>query len=182
MNHIVIHGVYGCVTQLGSPAKTQENHISEANSSLRHWLAAIDAVLRAVEETVWRLRREAAEACSVSREEWTDWAGGFRDAQSALRSWQQQTARLVSIGWVLTKIAASYRLHLTGAAFVSRARAAATLERLHAKNAQRFTDVCISHGGGFLKVGQLLSSRPDVLPRGLDRGALHPARQCPCRR
>ncbi|MBW2225160.1 MAG: AarF/ABC1/UbiB kinase family protein, partial [Deltaproteobacteria bacterium] len=43
-------------------------------------------------------------------------------------------------------------------------RAAATLERLHAKNAQRFTDVCISHGGGFLKVGQLLSSRPDVLP------------------
>ncbi|MBW2720212.1 MAG: AarF/ABC1/UbiB kinase family protein, partial [Deltaproteobacteria bacterium] len=127
-------------------------------------MAAIDAVLRAVEETVWRLRREAVEACSVSREEWTDWAGGFRDAQSALRSWQQQTARLVSIGWVLTKIAASYRLHLTGAAFVSRARAAATLERLHAKNAQRFTDVCISHGGGFLKVGQLLSSRPDVLP------------------
>ncbi|RLB48192.1 MAG: AarF/ABC1/UbiB kinase family protein [Deltaproteobacteria bacterium] len=144
--------------------KPQENHISEADSSLRHWLAAIDAVLRAVEETVWRLRREAVEACSVSREEWTDWAGGFRDAQSALRSWQQQTARLVSIGWVLTKIAASYRLHLTGAAFVSRARAAATLERLHAKNAQRFTDVCISHGGGFLKVGQLLSSRPDVLP------------------
>ena len=121
--------------------KPQENHMSGADSSLRHWLAAIDTVLRAVEETVWRLRREAAEACHVSREEWADWVGGFRDAQSALQSWQQQTARLVSIGWVLTKIAASYRLHLTRAAFVSRRRAAAMLERLHAKKAQRITDV-----------------------------------------
>jgi ubiquinone biosynthesis protein len=144
--------------------KTQENQPSDADSSLRHWLAAIDAVLRAVEETVWRLRREAAEACHASRAEWADWAGGVRDAQSALQSWQQQTARLISIGWTLTKIAASYRLHLTRAAFVSRRRAAAMLERLHAKNAQRFNDVCISHGGGFLKVGQLLSSRPDLLP------------------
>ncbi|MFA9412992.1 MAG: hypothetical protein ACERK0_17135, partial [Deltaproteobacteria bacterium] len=62
-------------------------------------------MLRAVEETVWRLRREALEAYQAGREEWADWAGGFRDAQSALQSWQQQTARLVSIGWVLTKIA-----------------------------------------------------------------------------
>ena len=145
--------------------KPKEYRASDADSSLRHWLAAVDAVLRAVEETVWRLRREAVEACQAGREDWADWAGGFRDAQSALQSWRQQTARLVSIGWVLTKIAAGYRLHLTRAAFVSRRRAAAMLERLHAKNAQRFTEVCISHGGGFLKVGQLLSSRPDLMPR-----------------
>jgi ubiquinone biosynthesis protein len=128
-------------------------------------LTAIDAVLRAVEETVWRLRREAMETCQASREAWTVWAGGFRDAKSAVQSWERQSARLVSIGWALTKIATSYRLHLTRAAFVSRRRAAAMLERLHAKNAQRFTDVCMSHGGGVLKVGQLLSSRPDLLPR-----------------
>jgi ubiquinone biosynthesis protein len=145
--------------------KTEEYQPPEAHSSLRYWLAAIDGVLRAVEETVWRLRRETAEACQASREEWADWVGGFRDAQSALESWQQQSARLVSIGWTLTKIATSYRLHLTRAAFVSRARAARMLERLHGKNAQRFTEVCISHGGGFLKVGQLLSSRPDLLPQ-----------------
>jgi ubiquinone biosynthesis protein len=145
--------------------KHKENQASGAESSLRHWLAAIDAVLRAVEETVWRLRRETVEACQATREEWADWTGGFRDAQSALQSWRRQTARLVSIGWVLTKIAASYRLHLTRAAFVSRRRAAAMLDRLHAKNAQRFNDVCVSHGGGFLKVGQLLSSRPDLLPQ-----------------
>ncbi len=141
------------------------NRPFDANSSLRHWLATVDAVLRAVEETVWRLRREAFEVCQAGREDWADWAGGFRDAQSALQSWQQQTARLVSIGWVLTKIAAGYRLHLTGAAFVSRRRATTMLERLHAKNAQRFTELCISHGGGFLKVGQLLSARPDLMPR-----------------
>jgi len=150
-----------------SPAirlKPKENQAFDADSSLRHWLAAIDAVLQAVEETVWRLRRETLEACQATREEWADWAGGFRDAQSALQSWRQQTARLVSIGWVLTKIATSYRLHLTRAAFVSRRRAAAMLERLHTKNAQRFTEVCISHGAGVLKVGQLLSSRPDLMP------------------
>jgi ubiquinone biosynthesis protein len=145
--------------------KPQEYPAPEAGSSLRHWLAAIDAVLRAVEETVWRLRRETVEAYRAGLEEWVGWGGGFRDAQSTVQSWQQQTARLVSIGWVLTKIAAGYRLHLTGAAFVSRRRAAAMLERLHAKSAQRFTDLCISHGGGFLKVGQLLSSRPDLMPR-----------------
>jgi ubiquinone biosynthesis protein len=132
---------------------------------LRYWLAAIDGVLRAIEETVWRLRRQTAEACRASREEWADWVGGFRDAQDALESWQQQTSRLVSIGWTLTKIATSYRLHLTRAAFVTRSRASRMLELLHAKNAQRFTDLCVSHGGGFLKVGQLLSSRPDLLPR-----------------
>ena len=146
-------------------AKTKEYQAPDADSSLRHWLAAVDAVLRGVEETVWRLRREAVEACQMGRGEWAAWAGGFRDGQTALRSWQQQTARLVSIAWVLTKIAAGYRLHLTRAAFVSRRRASAMLERLHAKNAQRFTDVCISHGGGLLKVGQLLSSRPDLMPR-----------------
>jgi ubiquinone biosynthesis protein len=145
--------------------ETQENQLPDARSSLRHWLAAIDGVLRAVEETVWRLRRETVEACHASRVELADWVGGFRDAQSALQSWQRQSARLISIGWVLTKIATSYRLHLTRAAFVSRQRAAAMLERLHAKNAQRFTDLSISHGGGFLKIGQLLSSRPDLLPR-----------------
>ncbi len=145
--------------------KTQGNQTPDWGSSLRHWLAAIDAVLRAVEETVWRVRREALDAYGAGRKECSDWAGGFRDAQGAFQSWQQQTARLVGISWVLTKIAAAYRLHLTRAAFVSRRRAASMLERLHSKNAERFTEVCISHGGGVLKVGQLLSSRPDLMPR-----------------
>ncbi len=162
----MIQTLHGCITRAGSTAKNpcEIEHLTRY-SSLRHWLAAVDAVLRGIEETVWRVRREAVEACQSSREEWADWADGFRDAQGAFQSWQQQTARLVGIGWVLTKIAAGYRLHLTRAAFVSRTRAAAMLERLHAKNAQRFTELCISHGGGFLKVGQLLSSRPDLMPR-----------------
>ena len=143
----------------------KEYQTFSAESSLRHWLAAVDAVLRAVEQTVWRLRRETEEACQAGREDWADWAGGIRDAQGALQSWRQQTSRLVGIGWELTKIATGYRLHLTRAAFVSRRRAAAMLVRLHEKNAQRFTAVCISYGGGFLKVGQLLSSRPDLMPR-----------------
>jgi hypothetical protein len=67
--------------------KPEGNRTFDANSSLRQWLVVVDAVLRTVEETVWRLRREALEVCQASREEWADWAEGFRDAQSALQSW-----------------------------------------------------------------------------------------------
>ena len=67
--------------------KPEENRASDPNSSLRHWLAAVDAVLRAIQETVWRLRRETLDA-------YQDWAGGVRDAQSALASWPERTQAL----------------------------------------------------------------------------------------
>ncbi|MCC6877158.1 MAG: AarF/ABC1/UbiB kinase family protein [Sandaracinaceae bacterium] len=86
------------------------------------------------------------------------------------RTWDETRAlpakagRMAAAGWCLTKIASSYRLHVTRAAFVSRARAARQLEALHETNARRFYELCAAHGGAFLKVAQLLSARADLLP------------------
>jgi len=118
----------------------------DTNAGLREWLRLLDAVLAVIEEVAWSAR-EAGE-------------------QVLERARRQPVAmqRLAATGWCLTKIAASYRLHVTRSAFVSRARAARQLEALHEANAKRFHDLSAAHGGAFLKVGQLLSARADLLP------------------
>lgn len=118
----------------------------DTNAGLREWLRLLDAILSAIEAVVWDVRERGERV-------WED-----------ARATPERTRRLAATGWCLTKIATSYRLHVTRAAFVSRARAAAALEGLHAKNARRFHDLCAAHGGAFLKVGQLLSARADLLP------------------
>ncbi len=118
----------------------------DTNAGLREWLRLLDAVLAAIEAVVWDVRERGERA-------WGD-----------LRGTPEKTRRLAATGWCLTRIATSYRLHVTKSAFVSRARAAASLEALHADNARRFRELSEQHGGAFLKVGQLLSARADLLP------------------
>ncbi|HJK91195.1 MAG TPA: AarF/UbiB family protein [Polyangiaceae bacterium LLY-WYZ-15_(1-7)] len=126
---------------------------SEALPSFTAALKALDAGLAAIERVAWELR-EAAQAAAESGAEVM---GATRDAR--LRG-----ARLSRAGWMLTKVAASYRLHLTRRAFTSRASAARALPKLHTKNARRFRATSEELGGAFLKVGQMLSTRPDLVP------------------
>ncbi len=72
--------------------------------------------------------------------------------------------RLSQTGWMLGRMAAGYRLHNLRAAFMTQSAADASLQQLHEANARRYRRVSETHGGGFLKIGQLLSARPDVLP------------------
>lgn len=65
---------------------------------------------------------------------------------------------------MLARTAAGYRFHRLRSAFVSRARSEELLDELHETSARRFHDVSARHGGAFMKVGQLLSARADVLP------------------
>ncbi|MFT5358558.1 MAG: ubiquinone biosynthesis protein, partial [Polyangiales bacterium] len=127
---------------------------------LRAWLMVIDAALRVVEQTIWESRRLATEWADAARKDILH----IRDRTGELASLQARLKRATQCGWVLTKIASSYRWHLTRAAFTTRKSAAAALTRLHTKNADRFRDLCMAQGGAFLKVGQLLSARPDLLP------------------
>ena len=95
--------------------------------------------------------------------------------QETTRSWQNvkegiddtstKLARLSHTGARLSVVATSYRLHQTEAAFLPRKIARRRLDSLHAKNARRLRVIAETHGGAFLKVGQLLSARPDVLPK-----------------
>ncbi len=133
-------------------------------SGLRAWLLVLDAILRAIEQTAWGAR-EAFEGLverTLSRLRLIE-AEAERQAD-AVAAWPERLSRLVATGWMLTQVATSYRLHLTRAAFLPRRTADALLDRLHAKNARKFRETSEAQGGAFLKVGQLLSARPDLLP------------------
>jgi len=109
---------------------------------LRPWLRTADALLSAVEAAAWSVRRTGKRMHD----------GGFRARRGARAS------------FALGRILASYRLHQTRAAFVSHERAERMLQRLHRRSAEKFLTLSEELGGAFLKVGQLLSARPDLLP------------------
>ena len=73
-------------------------------------------------------------------------------------------ARLASTGLMLAKVTGGYRLHRFASRWMTEADRAASLRTIHARAAARFHETSVSQGGAFLKVGQLLSARPDLLP------------------
>jgi ubiquinone biosynthesis protein len=127
---------------------------------LRALMHLLDGVLTAVEETAWSARHLADSAKDV----WWRGEKDVSDARDSAAGWSDQVSRLTQTGWMLARMAAGYRLHGIRSAFVSESRAEELLAELHTTSARRFYEVSASHGGGFMKVGQLLSARADLLP------------------
>ena len=125
--------------------------------SMRAALALVDALLRAIEDAAWSIRDASARLAS-------EVASGATGTQDELRDAAHRFARLTSLSTSLSRIVASYRFHATKAAFLTRAAGARSLEKLHRKNARLLRELAGKHGGGVLKVGQLLSARPDLMP------------------
>ncbi len=123
------------------------------------WLKLVDRILRAVETTAWEARAVAQSARRVCVRD----DGGEPVGESWTDPFDRVT-RIRECGTTLTKIVASYRFHQTRAAFSSRRSAAYHLARLHRRNARRFVRTSLKNGGAFLKVGQLMSARADILP------------------
>jgi ubiquinone biosynthesis protein len=140
-----------------------ESTISNTHG-LRAWLRAMDAVLGALEETVWRTREAAEQGWKAATGDLGRLADGSRRVSAEVGSWPARGRRVMATSWMLSKVASSYRLHLTKAAFMSRRGADAALGRLHGRNARRFRQTSAEQGGAFMKVGQLLSARLDLLP------------------
>jgi ubiquinone biosynthesis protein len=131
-----------------------------AAPDFRAFLKLASGALDAIERLAWDARsiaHEAAKALEDGREQ-------LHAAQLEASAYHRRFFRLQKTGWMLTQIAAAYRLFGVRAAFVSEARADALLASLHAKNAQRFYRTSVEQGGAFIKVGQLLSARMDLLP------------------
>ena len=134
----------------------------DARSQLRLWLDVLNAVLSAVEQTAWSVREAAQEMQGIFER----LLSGSRQTASDVTS---RLTRLTSTGLVLGRIVAGYRLHTTKAAFMSRSSAARSLALLHEDTAHRLYDLCVRQGGALLKVGQILSARPDLLPSAFVR-------------
>ena len=133
----------------------------------RSWLAALDGFVSRIEETAWDVRGIAERFLDLGRDVQDDCAVLWRDARALgaeLERWPARSARAAGVGWLLARVASSYRLHAIHSAFLPEGAARAQLDALHAANARRFAAASARHGGGFLKVGQILSARLDLLP------------------
>ncbi|MDY6919069.1 MAG: AarF/UbiB family protein [Pseudomonadota bacterium] len=135
---------------------------------MKAWLQVLNATLSAVENTVWQ-GRELADQALAALQQVNAGATQARDEYeriaAAAAQWPARVRRMKETGWMLTKITTAYRLWGIRSAFLSRRKAPQALERLHRRNARLFRDVSLRQGGAFLKVGQLLSARADLLPK-----------------
>lgn len=150
-----------------SRTRTNTDSTFDVRSQIKLWLQVVDALLVAIEQTAWQVRsvgKAATDAFGGAQGAFSRMATESKSVVQDLSTWPERLVRLTSTGWVLTRLAAGYRLHATKAAFLSRTRAARALEDLHRDSARRLYDLSVKHGGAFLKVGQMLSARPDLLP------------------
>lgn len=148
-------------------SRAPETPPNDVSAQIRAWLRVMDAVLVAIEQTAWQVREvgeRAREALVGVQGTFSRLRAGSKALADGLAVWPDRLSRLTSTGLTLTRIATSYRLHTTKAAFLPRARAARALEELHEQSARRLYELSVRHGGAFLKVGQMLSARPDLLP------------------
>jgi ubiquinone biosynthesis protein len=134
----------------------------DARTQIKLALKALDAVLVAVEKTAWQVREIGESVRSA-------WSGTGDDSTNVRQlgkaiDWPKRIARLGQSGLVLGRVGAAYRLHTTRAAFMSREGATLARAALHEDSARRLYELSIKQGGAFLKLGQMLSSRPDLLP------------------
>jgi ubiquinone biosynthesis protein len=138
----------------------------DARTQIKLALKALDAVLVAVEKTAWQVR-EIGESV---RSAWSGSGSGTGEDNSNVRQlrkavdWPKRIARLGQSGLVLGRVGAAYRLHTTRVAFMSRDGATLARAALHEDSARRLYELSIKQGGAFLKLGQMLSSRPDLIP------------------
>ncbi len=153
----------------GAPSEPPE---LDLRAQLNLWLRVIDALLVAVEQTAFSLRALGAntrDAFAGLRILFTRAGEQGSALGGELASWRARMSRLTSAGLTLGRVAAAYRLHTTKAAFLSRNRAAAALAALHEECAERLYELSVRQGGAFLKVGQMLAARPDLLPNAYVR-------------
>jgi ubiquinone biosynthesis protein len=144
----------------------------DARGAAKAWLSLAQSFVRAVHATFGDARdvtEHATTAIDAMRSDFGDLSSQFQrlsyETRSLAERWSEKQARLSKTGLMLAKVVASYRLFELRAAFADRADVKRLMQELHAANAVRFTETSVEQGGAFLKVGQMLSTRPDLLPR-----------------
>ena len=112
-------------------------------------ISEMNSVLGALEKTAWQMRAISDEVVRLGGE---------------ARVWKARGARISATSWMLARVVADYRLHAIYSAFLTREKSGRVMDRIHRRSARRFYRASVQQQGAFLKVGQLLSARPDLLP------------------
>ncbi len=136
-------------------------------SILKAALELLNAAISALEATAWQGRELIEEAKQRARAFDQDKDDVIEEVTSLATKAKYiplRLKRMAKTALTLSMIVGSYRLWGTRSAFISLEKQEAALAKLHKKNAARFLQASLEHGGAFLKVGQLLSSRADLMP------------------
>lgn len=136
-------------------------------SALKAGLELLNAAVAALEATAWQ-GRELIEEVKVRAKDFDqDKDDLIQEVSTIAKKAKLIPLRLKRMGktaLTLSMIVGSYRLWGTRSAFIATDKQQIALEQLHSKNAQRFRKASLEHGGAFLKVGQLISARSDIMP------------------
>src|SRR4029079_13149316 len=119
------------------------------NQGRPEMLDKLDEWLTAIERAAWEARNASDELLEATVE---------------LKDWTRRGVRRSAIGWTLALVAGEYRLFGIYSAFLGKDRAAEVLAKIHAASARRVYRTSVEQMGAFLKLGQLLSARRDLLP------------------
>lgn len=127
---------------------------------LKTLLTLLDACFMVLERSALQLRGVTSQARTG-----LSWLETISfDIWNRGRRLPRQLERLTRTGWMLTRIITSYRLWPARRALLPATAQDAALTRRHKRNARLFVETSLAQGGAFLKIGQLLSSRSDLLP------------------
>lgn len=137
------------------------------DSALKAGLELLNAAIAALEATAWQGRElieEVKERAQSFDQDKDDLIQEVSTLANKAKLIPHRLKRMAKTALTLSMIVGSYRLWGTRSAFIAADKQQDALNRLHTKNAQRFRKASLEHGGAFLKVGQLISARSDVMP------------------
>ncbi len=136
-------------------------------SSAKQVLGALFATGKLIGNALGNVERlvieVARDSLAVARDAEALYESAVQSA-GAVRATARATPRLTAILREAATIAASYRLHRTRAEIVGPESAAVSLRELHSRSAERVYELCVRLRGPILKLAQLASCRPDLLP------------------
>lgn len=139
----------------------------DRESVLKASLELLNAAISALEATAWQGRELIEEAKQRAKEFDQDKDDVIEEVTSIANKAKKipfRLKRMAKTALTLSVIVGSYRLWGTRSAFISLDKQQVALMKLHEKNARRFRNASLEHGGAFLKVGQLISARSDLMP------------------
>lgn len=127
--------------------------VRSALKLVRHALDRVDSLVA----TVGADSRQVAEDATLF------W-GVLSESTSRLHQHARATPRVAAALTEVARLAAVYRFAFMKAGFMSAASAATYLDQVHVREGRKLRAFCERQGGGLLKVGQVISTRGDLLP------------------